>query len=342
MKIESASINMNSVSREKTVFQITEDLRAWGEIPTDSNHSGKQSSHAISEKFKAADTAGPMTVTVQDGTSLITKADELKIRLLNMIMERITGKKLRFQVPKQLQPLASTTYSLTDSAPPAVQGWGIDYQKREYYSESESLSFQSGGIVKTSDGREIKFNINLYMSRSFESMNFTSLKAGDAMTDPLVINFGKSSAGLTQSKFSFDLDNDGKNDSISFADTGSGFLAYDRNNDGIINNGSELFGPGTGNGFIELAQFDSDGNNWIDENDPIYDKLRIWTKDENGKDQLFAIGQKGIGAIYLGSVDSTYSLKDTGNRTLGQISRTGVFLREDGTAGTIQHLDISL
>jgi hypothetical protein len=91
-----------------------------------------------------------------------------------------------------------------------------------------------------------------------------------------------------------------------------------------------------------LAKFDTDGNNWIDENDPIYDKLQIWTKDENGEDQLFSIGQKGIGAICLGSADTQFSLKDGSNSTLGQIRQTGIFLREDGTAGTIQHIDVSL
>jgi hypothetical protein len=87
---------------------------------------------------------------------------------------------------------------------------------------------------------------------------------------------------------------------------------------------------------------DSDGNNWIDENDPIFDKLQIWTKDENGEDQLFAIGRKGIGAIYLGSVNSQFALKDETNNTLGQIRQTGIFLREDGSAGTLQHIDVSL
>ena len=61
---------------------------------------------------------------------------------------------------------------------------------------------------------------------------------------------------------------DGRKDNISFVQPGSGFLAVDKNNDGKINNGKELFGPNTGNGFDELAKYDSDGNQWIDESDP--------------------------------------------------------------------------
>lgn len=64
-------------------------------------------------------------------------------------------------------------------------------------------------------------------------------------------------------------------------------MALDVNYDGIINDGRELFGPRTGNGFLELAEFDIDGNNWIDENDPIFEKLRIWTLDEKGNEVIY-------------------------------------------------------
>ena len=129
---------------------------------------------------------------------------------------------------------------------------------------------------------------------------------------------------------------------MSFVAPGSGFLALDLNGDGKVNNGSELFGPKSGDGFADLAKYDSDGNNWIDENDPIYDKLRIWTKDSDGNDKLLALGEKGVGAVYLGNVDTNFSMKDSGNNLQGQISKTGIFLRENGTAGTINHIDLAV
>ena len=125
----------------------------------------------------------------------------------------------------------------------------------------------------------------------------------------------------------------------SYVKKGSGFLAYDKNNDGIINDGNELFGPKTGDGFLELAEFDEDNNGWIDENDSIYNKLRIWTIAEDGTKKLFALGQKGIGAIYLENVNTAFSLKSQQNNLNGKIQKSGIFLRENGTAGTIQHID---
>jgi hypothetical protein len=116
----------------------------------------------------------------------------------------------------------------------------------------------------------------------------------------------------------------------------------DKNGDGVINDGSELFGTKSGDGFKDLAQYDNDNNGWIDENDSIYDKLRIWTKDENGQDKLFALGQKGVGAIYLGSANTDYYLKNASNVTNGEIRKTGVFLNENGSVGTVQHVDVAV
>ena len=211
----------------------------------------------------------------------------------------------------------------------------------KYSYEKQDMSFSANGSVKTADGREINFGLELNMSREFASRLDVSIRAGDAVVkDPLVVNFANSTAALTNDKYSFDIDSDGIPDQISFAAAGSGFLAFDVNNDGTINNGLELFGPQSGNGFSELAQYDDDNNGWIDENDEIYDKLRIWTKDENGEDQLFALGVKGIGAIYLGNASTAFDLKTSNKDTLGSIARSGIFLRENGTAGTIQHVDL--
>lgn len=216
---------------------------------------------------------------------------------------------------------------------------GVQIERRETYRESEQMSFTAEGIIKTADGKEIDFSTQLNMSREFATEMVTTRTEG-RLCDPLVINFDGPAAALTETKFSFDLDNDGALDQISFLKSGSGFLALDQNQDGSINNGSELFGTASGNGFADLLQYDADQNGWIDENDSIYEKLRIWTKDENGQDVLFALGQKGVGAIYLGNVETQFSFKDAANQTQGQLRRTGVFLKEDGTAGTVQQIDL--
>jgi hypothetical protein len=124
--------------------------------------------------------------------------------------------------------------------------------------------------------------------------------------------------------------------------SGSGFLALDKNGDGVINDGSELFGTKSGNGFADLAEYDSDGNGWIDEGDPIWDKLLVWTKDEDGNDRLYHLSELGVGAVGLANVSTQFSLNSQEDNTNNAIIRyTGVFLYENGEASTVQHLDLA-
>lgn len=211
----------------------------------------------------------------------------------------------------------------------------IEISNEQY--EKEILGFKAKMAIETANGDNIHIKIGIKVSREF-AKKIDGSTFEKKLVDPLVVNFGSVSADLTSTKFSFDLDCNGTSDQISSLAKGSGFLALDKNNDGIINDGSELFGAKSGDGFVDLAAYDRDNNSWIDENDDIFDKLRIWTKDENGQDQLVGIGEKGIGAIYLGNVKTDYSLKSEATLN-GMIRETGVFLRNDFSAGTIQHID---
>ena len=210
--------------------------------------------------------------------------------------------------------------------------------------EQENTVFSTTGIAKTADGREISFNLDLEMSRAFAgTIQSESLETYNyVMTDPLVINLDDSPAGLSDQKFYFDLDQDGKKDKISNLRQGSAFLAYDKNGDGVINDGSELFGTKSGDGFADLAAYDQDGNGWIDEGDDIYSKLSVWTKDENGNDRLMSLKDADVDAIYLGSASTDFHLNDAANNTNGMIRQTGIFLRESGGVGTVQHVDLAV
>ena len=218
----------------------------------------------------------------------------------------------------------------------------LSYSAEEYYTEQENTLFSSVGTVRTADGREINFNVDLAMSRSFtqayqQEMNLAALQK---TCDPLVINFDASTATLSDQKFMFDVDADGQEDSISMLGAGSGYLALDKNGDGVINDGSELFGPQSGNGFQDLAAYDEDGNGWIDEGDSIWSKLKIWCKNPDGTDSLYTLGEKGLGAICLQNTATDFALKGNNNRDNGYIRSTGIFLYENGNVGTVQHLDL--
>ncbi|MCR5625693.1 MAG: hypothetical protein K6F99_00090 [Lachnospiraceae bacterium] len=214
-------------------------------------------------------------------------------------------------------------------------------QRSEFHAESEFTSFNAKGKALTEDGRSIDFGVELSMSREF--MSYAEINEENVMNlkDPLVINL-KGGAAVTDQKFTFDIDADGKEDNISRLTASSGFLAYDRNGNGRVDDGNELFGTKSGDGFKDLKAFDQDKNGWIDENDDIFSKLKVWFKDEDGTDRLLSLKEADVGAIFLGKSDTEFSLKNNENKTDAVIRSTGIFLKESGGAGTIQHLDLAL
>lgn len=218
----------------------------------------------------------------------------------------------------------------------------LNYSQGIIDIEAEDTAFSTVGTVRTSDGREINFNVNVGMSRQFQQYYEENMELDTfTMCDPLVINLDTDVAELSDQNFYFDIDGDGVLDEVSRLGAGSGYLALDKNGDGVINDGNELFGTASGNGFKDLAQYDEDGNGWIDENDAIWSQLKIWCKDENGNDVLYRLEDKGVGAICLKNVSTDFTLKGDDGRTKGAIRNSGVFLYENGNVGTVQHVDVA-
>lgn len=226
--------------------------------------------------------------------------------------------------------------TLTFSAP--VQT--LYFKEEGSIVETESVSFSSTGNVVTEDGREISFHVNVNMSREFVSYYSKEWTEIVPTCDPLVINFDGDVAELSDQNFYFDIDMDGQKDIVSYLEEGSGYLSLDQNGDGKINDGSELFGPKSGNGFADLAAYDQDKNGWIDENDAIWSKLRIWCKTANGGEELYTLSEKGVGALCLQKTSTEFALKEESNATNGYIRSTGIFLYENGNVGTLQHVDL--
>lgn len=210
-------------------------------------------------------------------------------------------------------------------------------------TEYESTSFMTQGKVQTEDGRSIDFNVAFSMSRACSATINSMEVANYILTDPLVINLDTDMTEISDQKFFFDIDSDGKEEEISELGRGSGFLALDKNGDGKVNDGNELFGTKSGDGFKDLAEHDQDGNGWIDENDDIFQKLKVWIKDAEGKDILLDLKEADIGAIYLGNADTEYSFKDESLNTNAVLRKTGVYLKEStGKVGTVSHVDLAV
>jgi hypothetical protein len=261
------------------------------------------------------------------------------------MLEFLTGEKIRvIDVDDLDASLEQSGTSTTSNVTQQSSGFGVEYDYSESYTETEQTNFSASGSVKTADGKEISFNIELSMARSYHEESSVSLRLGDAakQVDPLILNFGGTAAQLSDQRFSFDLNSDGKQEQINSLKQGSGFLVFDRNNDGKINNGQEMFGPSSGNGFAELSALDDDHNGWIDENDNAYDKLQVWQGAGKDQGELQSLASAGVGAIALSHSITPFSIKNDANELLAEVRSTGLFLQHNGEAGTIQHVDLTV
>ncbi|HEX9198152.1 MAG TPA: calcium-binding protein, partial [Acidobacteriaceae bacterium] len=141
----------------------------------------------------------------------------------------------------------------------------------------------------------------------------------------------------------FDHDANGFAESTGWVNPNDGFLVLDRNGDGRIDSGRELFGNETllasgekaANGFAALAELDSNGDDVIDTNDSAFASLKVW-KDTDGDgfslpSELLSLEEAGVRSINVGYSNSSF-VDANGN----QHRQIGSFTRTDGSVGAAE------
>jgi hypothetical protein len=209
----------------------------------------------------------------------------------------------------------------------------------EHTKTSESCSFNASGKVCLQDGSTRQFDVGYQNAQNSEN---TKILGAQWLTlkDPLVVDMGPATTKLSQQSVDFDLDNDGKKESMRLPDASSGLLFLDKNHNGVADNGSELFGPQSGNGFSDLAKLDDDHNGWIDEGDAAYKDLKLWQSGDQPAGRVQTLAQAGVGAMATTSVQTEYGLKED-DKVLGQIRASSVWLGEHGGAGSVRQIDLA-
>lgn len=204
---------------------------------------------------------------------------------------------------------------------------------------SQGLTFEALGQVTTEDGRSIDFMLALDYTRSTSTEQVNQFVGNRNLIDPLMINLRGGAVEFTDLTFEFDLNSDGDSEQIAQTASGTGFLVFDKNQNGEIDDGSEMFGPQSGQGFTELSKYDDDGNGWIDENDAIYAEFGIMSFSSEGR-EMESLMDAGVGAIFLGSMASDYDLNTESGIFVGEISQSGIALAEDGRTLLMQEVHL--
>ncbi|WP_207062238.1 hypothetical protein [Motiliproteus sp. SC1-56] len=272
-------------------------------------------------------------------TGALDTPAKLFLALLEALTGRCTGNMQKDEVP----PVAGLRPKEPGEgeAEKPQRALRVELHLHQMTAEYERSQFAVQGRVQTADGQQLALDFSLTMSRSYRSETHLALNQALTFKDPLVLNFDGQAAELSDERYRFDLDADGEVEWLSRLSGNSAFLALDHNGDGIINDGRELFGALSGNGFADLAAYDEDGNGWIDEADSVFEQLRLWRQDgETEPLQSLAEGQ--VGALYLGATDTPFALKGDDNRTLGEVRQSGIYLNEDGRPGSLQQIDLAV
>jgi len=181
------------------------------------------------------------------------------------------------------------------------------------------LDKRNAGVLVASAAEPGFFSVGIPVSSGSTSAGQGSVTEGigseglcdEVIGSPLVLNLDhRGFSQFSAAEVEFDLNGDGSKDLVGWT-TGKddAFLALDRNGDGVINSGVELFGNhsplangvAAENGFEALAEFDRDRNGRIDERDPLFARLELW-RDRNGdglsqSDELSPLAAAGISWI---------------------------------------------
>ncbi|MCZ4321518.1 calcium-binding protein [Pseudomonas anguilliseptica] len=170
-----------------------------------------------------------------------------------------------------------------------------------------------------------------------------------------------SSAEKTVSPLILDLDGDGvetisKADGVYFDHDGNGFaeatgwvgkddglLVWDRNGNGEIDNGSELFGNYTQlsngqsavNGFAALAELDSNLDGKVDASDAAFSQLKVW-KDANSDAQAVTGELLDLSQVNVASLNTSFSNQNYSDPQGNLVLQSGTYTTADGT---VQSMD---
>ena len=208
----------------------------------------------------------------------------------------------------------------------------LDAFAGEYLSAffGENTEASEAGAIASASAVQMEFKFSFSASMSVEQTVVQE-------SDPIIFDLDGDGYELTryQNGARFDILGNGSTQQTAFVTGGDAFLALDRNGDGEINSGQELFGDqrGAANGFEELRKMDTNQDGRIDKNDAGYEDLLLFKDNGNGKTEageLISLAEAGIASIDLGykNVDELTS----GANHLGQIS---AFQRTDGSTGKV-------
>ena len=269
-----------------------------------------------------------------------------------LVIARMTGRsvyisRLGAQLSEQMSAAADRCIHLQPHASDGQADLTLDqeplsfrYEEESEWSEHEELEFSAAGTVCLADGRQINLELEMNLERSYLSEELRVVESRP-LKDPLIFDLGATAAQFTGEHVRFDIDADGHLDLLPTLDESGAFLTLDQNGDGEINDGGELIGAISGDGFQELRALDEDENGWLDEGDEVFERLSLWRWSADGEAQILGLAEVGVGAIYLGAIDASFEHRNQAQERVAQQRAASLYLKNSGEAGSIRQVDVA-
>ena len=187
-----------------------------------------------------------------------------------------------------------------------------DIDPNRWYNQFKTLYDENGSRPPINPGNDSDSSSNQPIPLHSRIDNYLKAIVNNHR-DPIILDLdgdGTETVQLSSGVY-FDLDANGYAEKTGWVKPDDGLLVLDRNGDGIINNGRELFGDQTrlndgtiaSSGFQALAAVDANGDGKIDQNDPVYSQLRVWRDvnmdGESQPNELFTLSEAGISALNI-------------------------------------------
>ena len=248
---------------------------------------------------------------------------------------------------------------------------GVQKTLTGYYIGDEELSIPVGGNnsisnvafrLKSTLGQHIiaycnldmyvsssPFEINLAISNNYDLENLIQnvqekFTTAHKQASPLALDLDGDGVETTtvESGVYFDHDDNGFAEKSGWVGKDDGLLVRDINNNGLIDDGTELFGNNSvlssgqkaANGFEALADLDSNSDGVFNSSDAAWNQVKVWKDaNQNGEvdsGELLTLEQAGVSGINL-----NYENETTTDENGNQHKQTGTFIKTDGTTGAV-------
>ena len=201
-----------------------------------------------------------------------------------------------------------------------------------FFGTTSGAQQGNAGSGQTGTTQVQVFGVNIQLEFEFSS---SSSQVQVQQSDPVTLDLNGDGINLTSylNGAQFDITGSGTKVNTAFVTGGDAFLALDRNGNGSIDSGKELFGDQNGakNGYEELRKLDSNGDGVINALDKDFDKLTLFKDNGNGvteKGELVSLADAGITEISL-----AYKTVNTGARGGNHIGQVASYTRADGKRG---------